>query len=300
MVKISPILMGLCLAVTGASLVPAQDSPTTESMPKVLQVSREFIKPGKAGLLHDKTEAAFVAAMGHARLKGHYVALNSLSGKSRALFLTGYPSFEAWEADNKTIDKSASLTAELDHALVNDGELLEGFDQAIATYDDELSYRARPDLSHARYIEVTMFHVRPGHRKEFHELVKLVKEGHDKGGTSAHWATYEVAYGAEDGTYIVLSADKSMSEIDTAFGESKKWIEGLGGQEALDKLDKLFGEAVDLSRNELFAINPRQSYADDAWIKADPDFWKPKSAEASAKPAGKSASTVASAKPAAH
>jgi len=36
----------------------------------------------------------------------------------------------------------------------------------------------------------------------------------------------------------------------------------------------------------LFSVNPKQSYVDLAWIKADPDFWKPKSAAAPAvKPA---------------
>jgi hypothetical protein len=36
----------------------------------------------------------------------------------------------------------------------------------------------------------------------------------------------------------------------------------------------------------LFSVNPKQSYVDPAWIKADPDFWKPKSAAApAAKPA---------------
>ena len=44
------------------------------------------------------------------------------------------------------------------------------------------------------------------------------------------------------------------------------------------KFDALFGAAVDSSRSELFAVNPKQSYVSDEWIKADPDFWKPKPA----------------------
>jgi len=34
--------------------------------------------------------------------------------------------------------------------------------------------------------------------------------------------------------------------------------------------------SVDYSRSELFSINPKMSYVSDEWIKADPDFWKPK------------------------
>lgn len=292
--RISPILLGLSLAVTGSTLAAAQDA-ATPAPPKVIQLQREYLKPGRAGMVHDKSEAAFVASAMHAKLQGHYVALNSMSGKSRALFVIGYPSFAAWEADNKLLDRSPALTAEFDHALMADGDLLEEYDSAVATYDEELSYHPHGDIGHARYFEITAFHVKPGHRSDFEAVVKMVKEAHDKAGTSAHWATYEVAYGAEDGTYVVLSADKSMGEIDQGFAESKKFVEGAGGAEGMAKLDKLFGEAVDSSRSELFSINPRQSYASDEWIKADPEFWRAKSAAetATAKPAAKPAQSAA-------
>ena len=54
-----------------------------------------------------------------------------MSGKSRALYISRYPSFEAWEKDNKTVGKNAALAAEIDRAGMADGELLDGFDQAV-------------------------------------------------------------------------------------------------------------------------------------------------------------------------
>ena len=74
------------------------------------------------------------------------------------------------------------------------------------------------------------------------------------------------------------------------YREDKKFVEAMGGEEAMAKFDKLFGEAVDSSRSELFSINPKQSYVTDDWIKADPEFWKPKprrSMAATAKPTAK-------------
>jgi hypothetical protein len=47
--KISPILLGLSLAAAGISLAAAQDA-STSAPPKVLQITREWIKPGKAGM----------------------------------------------------------------------------------------------------------------------------------------------------------------------------------------------------------------------------------------------------------
>ncbi len=108
---VSPVLLGLSLAVIGSSFAAAQEM---QGPPKVLQITREFVKPGKTGAIHDKSESKFVAAMAAAKWPTHYIALNSLSGKSRALFLTGYPSFDAWDKDNKAIMKNTTLSAELD------------------------------------------------------------------------------------------------------------------------------------------------------------------------------------------
>ena len=283
--KISPILLGLSLAAAGISLAAAQDA-STSAPPKVLQITREWIKPGKAGMAHDKSEAAFVSLMNRGKLQGHYAALNSMSGKSRALYITRYPSFEAWESDNKIFEKNAALGTEFDRDIENDGSLLDGLDQAVYVYAPELSYHPHPDVSHGRYYEINVFHVRPGHRKDWYDVTKMYKEANDKAGTTAHWAAYEIAYGGEAGTYITLTARDSLTEVDTAFGENAKIAAALGGEKGMQKLDDLFWQALDSARTELFSVNPKQSYAEEAWIKGDPAFWKPKAtSSAAAKPA---------------
>lgn len=284
--KLSSLLLAASYAAAGVLPVVAQDAAVAP--PKVLQVTIEYLKPGKSGSVHDKSESAFVAAMARAKFPTHYVALNSMSGRSRALYLIGYPSFAAWESDNKAIDANATLSAELDRDAVADGELLQDQSQVVLTYNEELSYRPQGDISHARYFEVTIFQIHPGHGKEFRELTKLVKDAHQKAGTSAHWATYDVAYGTDGDTFVVFSTDKSMADIDTGYAENKQFIAALGGEDGLDKFRDLYGKSVASSRSELFSINPRQSYAPEAWVKADPAFWKPKPPAAPmAKPAAK-------------
>lgn len=295
--KLTPILFGISLAIAGTGIAVAQDS-TPARPPAVLQITREWMKPGKTGMIHDKSESAFVAAMNKGKLQGHYVALNSMTGKARAIYITRYPSFEAWEADNKLVAKDASLTAELDRDSEVDGALLDGLDQAVYTYDEELSYHPHPDVAHARYYDITIFHVRPGHRKDWYEVTKAYKEANDKAGTTAHWATYEVAYGGEGGTYISITARNSMSEIDTGVMESRKIADALGGQEGMRKLDESFWAAIDSVHSELFSVNPRQSYAEEAWIKADPDFWKPKYAAPKAQAAAAKPAAAPAPKPA--
>ncbi|HZB88401.1 MAG TPA: hypothetical protein VE291_07080 [Terracidiphilus sp.] len=273
MVKMSPILLGLSLALAGASLAPAQDASTAPSLPLVLQITREYVKPYKEGMAHDKTESAFIATMNKAKFPAYYVGLDSLSGRSRALFLTRYASFAEWEQDNKIVAKDHTLAAAIERDELADGELLDEVDSAVYTYNAGLSYSVHPDITHARYMEITVFKVKLGHRAGWHELMKMVKDANDKAGSSSHWACYEIAYGADDGTYILLSADKSMSDIDDGFAEGKKFVEAMGGEEGMKKLDALYGETVESSHSELFSINPNQSYLPAEWIKADPAFW---------------------------
>jgi hypothetical protein len=279
---ISPVLLGLSLAVAGSTLTAAQDASSTSTLPKILQFTIEYTKPYKGGAAHDKTESAFIAAEEKAKFPVYYVAMNSLSGKSRALFMTRYDSFAEWEKDNKLVDSNPTLAAGLENAGLADGALLDEVDSLVFTYDEDLSYHPHSDLEKHHVYQIGVYHVRPGKQKEWREVVKMVKDANEKAGTSAHWGMYEIAYGAPDGTFIVLSGDPSMSAIDVGYSENKKFMAALGGDEGMRKLDQLFGDAVDSSHSELFVVNPKQSYVSEDWIKADPGFWKPKAAAAPA------------------
>jgi len=258
-------------------------SPGSMSVPKVLQITREFTKPGKAGMVHDKAESAFVQAMARAKWPTRYLGMTSLSGKQRALFLTWYASFEAWEKDAAATAKNTALSTALDRASMADGELLDSVDQGVFVFSDEMSLRPKADLSQMRYLEISAFHVRPGHGREWRELVKMVKAAYEKAVPEAHWGTFEQVYGGDGGTYLVLTSRKTLAEADRA--QEGKQFEAAMGEDGLKKLDELFGASVESSQHQLFAFNPRMSYVADEWIKADPDFWKPKAVAPAAKPA---------------
>jgi len=278
--KFSRVLFAVSLGITCICIVTAQDKP---AIPKVLAITCEFTKPGKAGMVHDKAESAFVQAMTRAKWPTHYTGMTSLSGKQRALFLTQYESFEAWEKDTQATQKNTALSAALDRAFMSDGELLDSLDQGVFVFNEEQSLRPRADLSQMRYLEISAYRVRPGHDGEWRELVKMVKAAYEKAVPESHWGIFDQVFGGEGDVHLVLISRKSLAEVDHGAEEDKLFAAAMG-EKGMKKLDELVAASVESSQHNLFAFNPAMSYVPDEWIKSAPDFWKPKPTAMPAKP----------------
>jgi len=175
------------------------------------QITREYVKPGKAGMAHDKSESAFVDAMTRAKWPTHYIAMTSLSGKSRALYFTPYKSFDAWQKHTEAVAKNATLSAALERAAVTDGELLDSLDQGVFYFHEEMSLHPRAELSQMRYMATVLF---PGKDKQWTEVVNMAKAGYEKGVPGAHWGMFQQLYGGDSGTYLLLISHKNLAEID--------------------------------------------------------------------------------------
>ena len=295
--KLNPILLGLSLAVCSGLPAAAQDvSQATVSAPKYLEITVEYTKPGKGGMAHDKTESAFVQAMTKAKFPIHYVAFNSMSGPARAIYLAHFDSFDEWQKANKAFEQPAAM-AEFERINAADGELLDRTKQLIFSTVPELSYHSRTASPQIRYLEARILHVHPGHGKEFEDLVKMWIAAADKAGSSDHWGAYRIEYGDQLGSYVFLTADNSMADIDQSFAEEPKFTAILTDEDR-KKMRELRAAAIDTDRYELYSVNPVQSYVSEDWIKADPEFWKPKPPAAPmAKPAAKPAAAEKKAMP---
>jgi hypothetical protein len=273
--KLSRFLLVLFLVLASSCVTAAQEKSQANSIPKVLQITREYTKPGRAGIVHDASESAFVQASARAKWPTHYLAMTSLSGKQRALFLTSYASLEAWEKDTAAVAKNPTFSAAVEAASVADGAELESVDQGVFTFNEEMSLRPVADLSQMRFMEISIYHVRPGHEREWSEAVKMVKAAYEKGVPGSHWGVFNQVYGGEGGSYLVLTSRKTLAEVDHGFQVEDKQFEAAIGADGMKKLDELIAASVESSLHQLFAFNPHMSYVLDDWIKADPDFWKP-------------------------
>jgi hypothetical protein len=282
--KFSPIVLGLSLAVAGILPAAAQDASTpTASTPKYLQVIVEYPKPGKGGLAHDKTEGAFVQAMRKAKFPLHYTAYNAISGRARAIYLGAFNSFDELQQANKIYDAPA-VASEFERINVADGDLLNEAHTLIFSSDPELSFHSKTPGPQNRYLEADIVQIRPGHGKDFEDLMKLYMAAFDKAGTTQHWGAYRTEYGESIGEYVFLTASNSEAEIDQRFSEDPKIGAALSDDDK-KKIRELRAASIETERVELYSVNPAQSYVTDDYIQADPGFWKPKTAA----PATKSA-----------
>ena len=267
---LSTLMVLMFMAAAVAQAQPAGD----HQPPKILVIFREWVKPGKADSVHEKSEAAYVHAMAQAKEPTHYIALKSLSGKTRALFISPFDSFEAWEKDMQWMSKNKALSAELDRVMQGDGQLLDAGEQGVFRYSAELSFNPKTPNGKTRYFEIESFQIREGHYAEWEEAVKMVKDAYAKSVPDANWMTYYQVLGPE-GHYIMFMPLESLKEIDTMFAWDKKFAETLG-PEGMKKLEALAAAAIEHTEMQLHAISPVMSYPGENWVKDDPAFWKPK------------------------
>jgi hypothetical protein len=277
MKKLVALSLGLCLSAGSFIVAFAQESSEQVMQPpNVFVIQREFVKPGRSGSTHEKSESAFVQAMTAAKWSTHYFAADSLSGPTRSLFFIGYDSFAAWEKDNQATAANATLSAAVDKAALADGDLLTEYDTGVFIYREDLSLHAPVNIARMRYFEISRFVVRPGHGEEWETLVHEYAEAFGKAVPDAHFAMFESVYGAENGgVFLAITPMKSLAQTDRSFADSKKMAAGLG-ESGMKKIEDLEASCVESVQTNLFIFNPKMSYPADSWIKADPDFWSPK------------------------
>lgn len=285
-----PLLVSAGFAV--AATVHAQSNNDN----KVLVIQREVTKPGRDGAVHEATESAFIRAVQANKGNIHYIAITSITGQNRALFMSGYSSIAAFDEERKHMP-AAALSA-MDKAMVADGDALSETSSSIWLRRDDLSTNVAGPPVGMRYLEVSQYVVKPGHEREFEEMAKMYVEA-AKNVPEFHWTAYQMAYGVPSGnstggpTYLVLTALKSGAEADAAFGAGKRFEDAVG-KDGMKKLAELESESIASGTTNLFAVSPKMSIPTDAMVKSEPDFWRPKPA-----PSSTAKKTTTTAKPAA-
>jgi hypothetical protein len=271
------------LALAGSMAAHAQ-TPAVPP-PNILNIETINIKPYEDGP-YDKVASEYPALSRQLKDPMHFLAMEALTGSPRAIYLSGFDSFEALQKNEEWLVGDAATDARFDALDARQAPHISEVHHTIWHYRPDLSNNvAGADIPHSHYWEVIIFNMRSGHDEQFEELTKLHRDANLKIGQNTPWATYEGLMGVMN-AYLVLVPMKSLKEEDTGLAHKKDFSAALGDK-GRGRMDKLSEESVASVEDNLWMVNPEWSYVEKSWIEADPQYWAPP--EPAAKPARKPA-----------
>jgi hypothetical protein len=264
-------LVFIILFAAGTGNVLAQEMPT--SQPNLLTIFIEDVKPGMDSD-HAANEAGWPAAFAKAGSPYYYLAMVSMTGPSQVWYVSPYESYTQEGENMKMLDSNPELAAETERLWKADAQYLNSARQVQAMARPDLSYGAFPELSLARFWDITTFRVRPGHDSGFEAAVAAYIESTKRNAPDASWRTYQVTAGMWGSTYLIFGSVDSYAEFDKAMEEGNAIWQGTNAQEQ-ETLMNFFTSDIQNMITNRFRLDPRMSYVAPDTKAADPDFWNP-------------------------
>ena len=279
---------GLSLALTLTGPLAAHAQTPAVPPPNILNIETVNIKP-YADEPYDKVASQYPALSEHLKDPTHVLAMEALTGSPRAIYLTGYDSYEALQKNEEWLLGDAAADAKFDALDAREAPYISEVQYAIWHYRPDLSNNvAGADIPHSHYWEVIIFHMKPGHSESFGALTKIYRDAYLKSGQNIPWSSYEGMMGVTD-TYLILVPMKSLKDEDAGLAHQKDFDAALG-DEGRKRMSKLSEESVASVEDNLWMVDPDWSYVDKSWVDADPQYW---GGEPAAKPAHKAAAGAA-------
>ena len=281
--RLAKVVVGLAVLGSLAFTAYAQEPP---AMPGVVRITVEDIKPGSMGA-HEKSVASYLAFFSRAQVPMPRLGLVPVSGdQNQVVYIERFPSFEALEASDKkletTLAGSPALQAEMEALDRNGGPLHSSQRTMIAVSRPDLSYHPlnAAAVGKSRYVNMTTIRTKLGHGVDYEGYVKQTNRAREKANLDEHTGVYQVVSGAAAGTFLSLTANRSLAEMDTAragmSARNKALDEALGGEEVVRQRRETIEASVMDVRSALYAFNPRLGTPMAEVASADPDFWTPK------------------------
>lgn len=258
------MLLTLLLCVLALPLA-AQEK--MQGPPKIIEIIRESVKPGKA-YVHTAHEAQWTRAMVNAKFDTPMLAMTATTGPNEAWFLEGYESFAAFEKDSERLAKNASMRSIMETNTARESDYVEESRTMLARYRDDLSYNPNFNLGEYRYFMVNTIRTRTG--QDVADFYKPLNEARKSANMEQHFAMYQVISGAPGGTFLVFRPLKSLAEMDappnTAMQDATRDLH----------LGDIAGKVFQNTESRIYEFSPQMSAMPAEVVAANPAFWKPK------------------------
>jgi hypothetical protein len=197
-----------------------------------------------------------------------------MTGPNEAWYVGASESHAALGESMKRRDKDPALSAELARLELADSQYINGARNFQAIANADLSVGDFLDLSRARFFEVTLFRLHPGHETQFEEAAKAYAAARKRADPKAGYHVYRVIAGMPTPTYIVFGSVEDYGQFDQRLAAGMATFKEATTEEkgAL----KVGSEAIISEESNRFRVDPRQSYVPKETRETDPDFWMPK------------------------
>src|SRR5947209_7393262 len=141
--RLNVFLASLC---AGAAMLPLTTMAQMNDQkggatppPKIISIGRETIKHGKQAA-HEKNEAAWTQALIHAKASNNFIAADSLTGPTQVLWISGFPSIAAYEADFKAQNNTPAVASVNMQYGGSEADDVSDDSNMLASYREDLSY----------------------------------------------------------------------------------------------------------------------------------------------------------------
>lgn len=262
-------MVGTLIVAALPLLSVAQELPS--SQPNLVHIWRETVKPGRAAE-HAAHEAGFPAAFAKAGSPDYYLALTSVTGPNEAWYVTPFKSHAAIAEMFKRESGDPALSAELGRLSRVDAEYLEDVRVIQAVGRPDLSVGTYPDLAKARFFEITVYRIRPGHVEQFEAAAKAWGAAVKRAAPAIAGRVYQVIAGMPNPTFLVFSSVEDYAQFDRLDADVVATWKAVTTVER-ETIQKFAAEAVIEEETNKFRLDPIQSYVPKETRDKDPAFW---------------------------
>jgi hypothetical protein len=247
---------GIAILTAAPMLAQAPLNPP----PKVLLISRQFIKPGRKTEVF-KIERDSVLQQKRLQSPHSYWVLSSVSGRDDLWWLNGWDSYADVEKEMATVAQIPGLLEQWAANPALKADMVTDPREMYARFREDLSYGERSEKP--SYFLITTVTVRPGFRTEFVELRKLIRRAQDSARVADNAAVYEVESGASDGTFIIFSSAASLEDAGALAQLHAREFETVLSVQARTQFRALSTSAILSSETALFTVSSELSMQPD-------------------------------------
>jgi hypothetical protein len=201
----------------------------------------------------------------------YFAAVSRKQDTQWTWFFSSFDSREDVDRVAAIYAQKAELNAAMARIVERKKDIVSPPQNALARYREDLSRDFGVDIPHARFLTITVIHVRDGYLAEFEERQRLINRmTGNRDSESAFARPAGLVYQAVSETtaetfYVILPHHNLLKREQTSFRDSAVESE----------VKRLTDVAVADSAASIPTIRPDFSLVPRNWIAADPDFWAP-------------------------